>query len=650
MAQVDPQRWRSMMNDSSNTLSSHEHYQLLAKLNTTEAEYASDKCVHELFELQVERAPEATAVVFGNEQWTYRQLNEQANKLARYLRQIGVSLDMPVGLFINRSVLMVIGLLGILKAGGAYVPYDPTYPKARLATMFQEVPISILLTQESLINHLPEHKAKIVCLDTDQEQFTRGTPENLTGKNPTPENLAYVVFTSGSTGKPKATAVFNRGWNNLLNWFSQEFQISPHDKVLIMSSFSFDITQRSLMMPLVNGGELHLLASNYFDPTLVLDTISTSQITLLNCAPSPFYSLTETQDHETLKQLSSLREIFLGGEAISASRLHNCVSCEYFTAEFVNVYGVSECSDVSIFYLLHDFERYALSSVPIGKPIFNTKVYVVDDNLTPVPLGEVGELCVAGDGVGKGYLNDQALTQRKFIPNPFSSKPNAKLYKTGDLVRYRPDGNLEFIGRLDHQVKIRGLRIELGEIETSLRQHAEVQEAVVLVEEPSPGDQRLVAYLMPSESRAGADKWDNGIVDRLRQHLNSKIPQYMVPNKFVLLNDMPLNPNGKVDRTALQSTLTPTETKIPEKPRTPIAIAIAAFFAEALRVEKVDLDEDFFELGGHSLLAAQVLLQIKEAFGVHFDLAAFSSAERTSAASLAERVAEARGHQNSVVV
>lgn len=650
MAHVDQQRWRSMMNDSSNTLSSHEHYQLLAKLNTTEAEYASDKCVHELFELQVERAPEATAVVFGNEQWTYRQLNEQANKLARYLRQIGVSLDMPVGLFINRSVQMVIGLLGILKAGGAYVPYDPTYPKARLATMFQEVPISILLTQESLINHLPEHKAKIVCLDTDQEQFTRGTPENLTGNNPTPENLAYVVFTSGSTGKPKATAVFNRGWNNLLNWFSQEFQISHHDKVLIMSSFSFDITQRSLMMPLVNGGELHLLASNYFDPTLVLDTISTSQITLLNCAPSPFYSLTETQDHETLKQLSSLREIFLGGEAISASRLHNCVSCEYFTAEFVNVYGVSECSDVSIFYRLHDFERYALSSVPIGKPIFNTKVYVVDDNLTPVPLGEVGELCVAGDGVGKGYLNDQALTQRKFIPNPFSSKPNAKLYKTGDLVRYRPDGNLEFIGRLDHQVKIRGLRIELGEIETSLRQHAEVQEAVVLVEEPSPGDQRLVAYLMPSESRAGADKWDNGIVDRLRQHLNSKIPQYMVPNKFVLLNDMPLNPNGKVDRTALQSTLTPTETKIPEKPRTPIAIAIAAFFAEALRVEKVDLDEDFFELGGHSLLAAQVLLQIKEAFGVHFDLAAFSSAERTSAASLAERVAEARGNQNSVVV
>ncbi|MEG4940350.1 non-ribosomal peptide synthetase [Microcoleus sp. F4-D5] len=643
MARVDQQRSISTIDNSSNALSSHEYDRLLTKLNNTEAEYAIDKCVHELFELQVERAPESTAVVFGNQRLTYLQLNEQANKLARYLRQIGVSLDMPVGLFTHRSVEMVIGLLGILKAGGAYVPYDPTYPKARLATMFQEVPIGILLTQESLINHLPDRQAKIVCLDTDRELFTKGDPENLTGENPTPENLAYVVFTSGSTGKPKATAVFNRGWNNLLNWFTQEFQISPHDKVLIMSSFSFDITQRSLMMPLVSGGELHLLASDYFDQTLILDTISTSQITLLNCAPSPFYALTETQDRETLKQLSSLRKIFLGGEAISASRLQNSVSCEYFTAELVNVYGVSECSDVSTFYRLHDFERYALSSVPIGKPIFNTKVYVVDDNLTPVPIGEVGELCIAGDGVGKGYLNDQGLTQRKFIPNPFSSKPNAKLYKTGDLVRYRSDGNLEFIGRLDHQVKIRGLRIELGEIETSLRQHAEVQEAVVLVEESSPGDQRLVAYLALSESRAGTETGDNEILDTLRQHLISKIPQYMVPNKFVLLNEMPLNPNGKVDRTALQNMPTPTETTIPQKPRTPLAIAIGAFFAEALRVEKVDLDKDFFELGGHSLLAAQVLLQIKEAFGVHFDLSAFSSAEGTTAASLAERVVEARG-------
>lgn len=642
MAHIDPQKWSSMMSDSSNALSSHEHYQLLAKLNDTEAEYPSDKCIQELFESQVEHAPESTAVVFGNERWTYRQLNEQANKLAHYLQKIGVRSDMPVGLFINRSVQMVIGLLGILKAGGAYVPYDPAYPKDRLNTMFQEVPVKILLTRESLANQLSAHGATVVYLDKKWAEIAGEDTRNPTGKITTPENLAYVVFTSGSTGKPKAVAVSHIGWSNLLNWFTQEFQIGRHDKVLVISSFSFDITQRSLMMPLVSGGELHILASDYFDQDLIMETIGTSQITLLNCAPSSFYALTETQDHEALKQLRSLRKVFLGGEAISASRLQNCVSCKYFTAEFVNVYGVAECSDVSTFYPLHDFDRYASSSVPIGKPIFNTKVYVVDDSLTLVPFGDVGELYVAGDGIGKGYLNDLALTEEKFIPDLFSSKRKAQLYKTGDLVRYRPDGNLEFCGRLDHQVKVRGLRIELGEIETSLRQHAEVREAAVLVEEPSLGDQRLVAYIVRSESRASRDEWDNRIIDRLRQHLISKIPQYMVPNKFVFIKDMPLNPNGKVDRRILQSISKPTEKSIDEKPRTSLEIAIAAFFAEALNVDKVSFDEDFFDLGGHSLLAAQVLVRIKQAFGVHFDLSVFSSAEGTSVASLAKLVAEVR--------
>jgi len=642
MAHIDPQKWSSMMSDSSNALSSHEHYQLLAKLNDTEAEYPSDKCIQELFESQVEHAPESTAVVFGNERWTYRQLNEQANKLAHYLQKIGVRSDMPVGLFINRSVQMVIGLLGILKAGGAYVPYDPAYPKDRLNTMFQEVPVKILLTRESLANQLSAHGARVVYLDKKWAEIAGEDTRNPTGKITTPENLAYVVFTSGSTGKPKAVAVSHIGWSNLLNWFTQEFQIGRHDKVLVISSFSFDITQRSLMMPLVSGGELHILASDYFDQDLIMETIGTSQITLLNCAPSSFYALTETQEHEALKQLRSLRKVFLGGEAISASRLQNCVSCKYFTAEFVNVYGVAECSDVSTFYRLHDFDRYASSSVPIGKPIFNTKVYVVDDSLTLVPFGDVGELYVAGDGIGKGYLNDLALTEEKFIPDLFSSKRKAQLYKTGDLVRYRPDGNLEFCGRLDHQVKVRGLRIELGEIETSLRQHAEVREAAVLVEEPSLGDQRLVAYIVRSESRASRDEWDNRIIDRLRQHLISKIPQYMVPNKFVFIKDMPLNPNGKVDRKILQSISKPTEKSIDEKPRTSLEIAIAAFFAEALNVDKVSFDEDFFDLGGHSLLAAQVLVRIKQAFGVHFDLSVFSSAEGTSVASLAKLVAEVR--------
>lgn len=624
MAHIDQQRWNSILNE-------------------TKIKHPIDKSVQELFELQVEQTPESIAIVFGNEKWTYRQLNDQANKLAHYLHKLGVNSDTLVGLFLHRSVQMVIGLLGVLKAGGAYVPYDPTYPQERLDTMFREVSVKILLTQESLTNQLPIHKTRVVFLDKNWSEFSGEDTRNLTGQLGTPENLAYVVFTSGSTGKPKATAVSHIGWSNLLNWFSQEFQIGLRDKVLVVSSFSFDITQRSLLMPLVNGAELHLLASNYFEPDLILNTIEASQITLLNCAPSPFYTLTESQSHQKLNQLRSLKKVFLGGEPISASRLQNCLSCESFTAEFVNVYGVAECSDVSTFYRLHDFERYAVSSVPLGKPIFNTKVYVVDEQFNLVPNGQIGELCIGGDGVGMGYLNDQVLTSEKFIPDPFNPQLKAKLYKTGDLVRYLSDRNLEFIGRLDHQVKIRGMRIELGEIETSLRQHTSVQEAVVLVKETSSEDKRLVAFILPSVSQGCGDEQTNKTIEeKLRQHLNNKIPQYMIPNKFVFLKKMPLNPNGKLDRNALQNILIFAEESNSEKPKTAIEIAIAAFFAEALNADKVSFNEDFFDMGGHSLLATQVLLRIKEAFGVDLDSSVFSSPKGTSVASLAEIVMEAR--------
>lgn len=624
MAHIDQQRWNSILNE-------------------TKIKHPIDKSVQELFELQVEQTPESIAIVFGNEKWTYRQLNDQANKLAHYLHKLGVNSDTLVGLFLHRSVQMVIGLLGVLKAGGAYVPYDPTYPQERLDTMFREVSVKILLTQESLTNQLPIHKTRVVFLDKNWSEFSGEDTRNLTGQLGTPENLAYVVFTSGSTGKPKATAVSHIGWSNLLNWFSQEFQIGLRDKVLVVSSFSFDITQRSLLMPLVNGAELHLLASNYFEPDLILNTIEASQITLLNCAPSPFYTLTESQSHQKLNKLRSLKKVFLGGEPISASRLQNCLSCESFTAEFVNVYGVAECSDVSTFYRLHDFERYAVSSVPLGKPIFNTKVYVVDEQFNLVPNGQIGELCIGGDGVGMGYLNDQVLTSEKFIPDPFNPQLKAKLYKTGDLVRYLSDRNLEFIGRLDHQVKIRGMRIELGEIETSLRQHTSVQEAVVLVKETSSEDKRLVAFILPSVSQGCGDEQTNKTIEeKLRQHLNNKIPQYMIPNKFVFLKKMPLNPNGKLDRNALQNILIFAEESNSEKPKTAIEIAIAAFFAEALNADKVSFNEDFFDMGGHSLLATQVLLRIKEAFGVDLDSSVFSSPKGTSVASLAEIVMEAR--------
>ncbi|RAM51474.1 MAG: non-ribosomal peptide synthetase [Hapalosiphonaceae cyanobacterium JJU2] len=625
-----------------------EYFQILAKLNNTETEYPN-KCVHELFESQVERTPDSIAIVFGNEKLTYRQLNERANQLAHFLKQIGVSSDIPVGLFINRSVEMVIGLLGILKSGAAYLPYDPTYPNDRLAQMFKEVPVSVLLTQERLVNQLPDCDAKIICLDASWEQFAGECNENLTDNDTTPDNLAYAVFTSGSTGKPKATAVYHRGWNNLLNWFVQEFQINSDDKVLVISSFSFDITQRSIMMPLVCGGELHILASDYFDQTLTLESICRSQITLLNCAPSSFYALVEMHNNKTFKQLMSLRKVFLGGEPISASRLENCISCEFFNAEFINVYGVAECSDVSTFYRLSNFQEYISSSVPIGKPIFNTKIYLIDENLNPVPFGEIGELCIAGDGIGQGYINDPILTKKKFVFGQFNSNSNVQIYKTGDLARYRSDGNLEYSGRLDHQVKIRGQRIELGEIETSLRQHTEVKEAVVIVEEIVPGDQRLIAYIVRGNLLANTEDSDDKFIDILRKHLIDKIPHYMIPNEFIFISKMPLNPNGKIDRKTLKSFKDTTnkndEQNTNEKPKTSFEIAIAAFFREALKLNEIDFEEDFFKMGGHSLLAAQILLRIREAFGVNFSLSVFLSSEKITIKSLANLVMEAKLRQ-----
>ncbi|MUH00711.1 amino acid adenylation domain-containing protein [Scytonema sp. UIC 10036] len=638
------------MSDLFKDLSSQEYYQILAGLNHTETEYPN-KCVHELFELQVERTPDSTAIVFGNERLTYRQLNEQANKLAHFLKQIGVSSDIPVGLFINRSVQMVIGLLGILKSGGAYLPYDPTYPNDRLAQMFKEVPVSVLLTEKRLINQLPDCHAKIICLDASCEQFAGECSENLTDTHATLDSLAYAVFTSGSTGKPKATAVYHRGWTNLLNWFVQEFKINPNDKVLVISSFSFDITQRSIMMPLVCGGELHILASDYFDQTLTLETICSSQITLLNCAPSSFYALVEMQNHEIFKQLMSLRKVFLGGEPISASRLENCVSCDFFNAEFINVYGVAECSDVSTFYRLYDFEQYISSSVPIGKPIFNTKIYLVDENLNLVPFGDIGELCIAGDGIGRGYLNDPISTEEKFVFEQFNSNSNVRLYKTGDLARYRSDGNLEYSGRLDYQVKIRGQRIELGEIETSLRQHPEVKEAVVIVEEITSGDQRLVAYIVCINLLAIANTEDsnNRLIDSLRNHLIGKMPHYMVPNEFIFLREMPLNPNGKIDRKSLlnsKKTANKNTDKFAENTKTSFEVVIAGFFIEALKLTEIDFEEDFFKMGGHSLLAAQILLRMRETFDVNFDLSVFLSSKKTSVKSLANLVMEFKRRQN----
>lgn len=588
----------------------------LSAWNDTFAEYPKDKCVHQLFEEHAVNSPDEIALVFGEQQLTYGELNERANQVAHYLRRLHVIPNTPVGIFQNRSIEQVISVLGILKAGGAYVPYDPTYPKERLSAMFKDLKVKAVLTTEHLVDRLPKLRARVICLDRDAETIAAESRTNPT-RVAEPSHLCYVIFTSGSTGRPKPTAVYHRGWTNLLHWFVTEFGITSTDKTLVISSISFDITQRAMAIPLISGGELHLVASDYYEPELILKTIATEQITILNCAPSTFYPLVETTPAASYQSLRSLRRLFLGGEAISASRVKPWATSAECKAEIANVYGAAECSDVSSFYRLHDYDRYVETSVPIGKPIYNSQVYVVDQNLKQVPIGVTGEICLAGDGVGKGYLTDPFLTAQKFLKNPFAKSPDEYFYRTGDLGRYLPDGNLEFNGRIDHQVKVRGQRIELGDIEAALRQHAEVKEAVVVDALYAPGDQRLIAYVVPNQKEYLASA--NGLIDSLRTTLATKLPQYMIPNEFLLLEEMPLSPNGKIDRSVLPVPVRVSSGNGSNSELTTTEQAIAELYAKLLGTTDVSATSNFFDLGGHSLLVTQMLAQISQTLQIQLE-------------------------------
>ncbi|WP_048319858.1 non-ribosomal peptide synthetase, partial [Crocosphaera watsonii] len=519
-------------------LTETERHQLLYEWNNTKVEYSQDQCIHQLFEAQAEKTPHAVAVEFEDQKLTYQQLNTKANQLAHYLRSLGVKPEVLVGICVERSLEMVIGLLAILKAGGAYVPIEPTYPTERIQYLLEDSKVAILLTQNHLTTTLPEYQGRIICLDTKSELMSNGGKQNLVSELSI-DNLIYIIYTSGSTGKPKGTMNTHQGVVNRLLWMQDTYQLTTRDRVLQKTPFSFDVSAWEFWWPLMTGACLVVAQpEGHKDPTYLIKLIKEQQITILHFVPSMLQIFLEEADEESC---SSLRKVFSSGEALTVALEEKFFS--RLKAELHNLYGPTEAAiDVTFWQCQANSQR---SSVPIGRPIANTQTYILDVNLQPVPVGVPGELYLGGVQLARGYLNRPELTAERFIENPFRENFGySRLYKTGDLVCYLPDGNIEYLGRLDNQVKIRGLRIELGEIEAQIAQYETVKEAVVIAKEKIAGDKRLVAYLVPQEeSTVNSSK--------LRKFLREKLPNYMIPSAFVTLEELPLTPNGKIDRKAL---------------------------------------------------------------------------------------------------
>jgi amino acid adenylation domain-containing protein len=581
-------------------LTEEERHQLLVEWNDTEKDYPKESCIHELVEAQVERTPDAVAVVFEGQELTYHELNAEANQLAHYLKKHGVGPEVLVGICMERSLEMVIGLLGVLKAGGAYVPLDPTYPKKSLAFMLEDTQVPVLLTQERRLEMLPEHGAKVVCLDTDWEVIAQESEEDPASQA-TADNLAYVIYTSGSTGKPKGAMNTHGGIYNRLLWMQEAYQLTEADRVLQKTPFSFDVSVWEFFWPLMTGSCLIVARpEGHRNSGYLLELIAAQKITTLHFVPSMLQVFLEDQGLETC---SCLRRVICSGEALPQDLQERLFAC--LAAELHNLYGPTEAAvDVTYWACERESNR---QTVPIGRPIANTQMYILDRHLQPVPVGVPGELHIGGVGLARGYLNRAELTAEKFIANPFSSEVGARLYKTGDLARYLPDGNIEFLGRLDHQVKIRGFRIEPGEIEAALADHPGVRQRVVIVREDEPGEKRLVAYVVLKQEPLPT-------TSELRSFLKERLPDYMVPSAFVLLDKMPLSPNGKVDRRALPApdSARPQLEKAFVPPRTGLEHLLSAMWQSILGIEQIGIDDNFFELGGSSIQAAAFINKIQE--------------------------------------
>ena len=594
-------------------ISDRQRQQLLVEFNQTQSNYPQEQSIHHRFEAQVKQTPDKIAVVFEEAQLTYAELNQRANQLAHYLQKLGVGPDVLVGILIERSssgsaslaLDIITAILGVLKAGGAYLPLDTALPRESLAFRLQDAQPPVLLTQQSLLEKLSKDLGKVICLDRDSEVIAQESSENPTSEV-RGENLVYVLFTSGSTGKPKGVAIEHRSLLNYLDGILARLDLPPGSSFATFSTFAADLGNTAIFPALCTGGCLYVASQEQVsDPEALAKYFQRYPIDCLKIVPSHLAALLTAPGAQSILPRQRL---ILGGE-VASWKLIEQIQQQTPNCQIINHYGPTETTVGVLTYAINSQSNRRVSkTVPLGRPLANTQVYVLDKQLWPVPIGVPGELYISGVALARGYLNRPELTTERFITNPFSDELEARLYKTGDLVRYLPDGNLEFLGRTDNQVKIRGFRIELGEIEALLDQHPGVRQSVVSVWEEQES-KRLVAYIVPNKQQQPS-------VSDLRSFLGGKRPEYMTPGAFVFLKALPLTPNGKVDRRSLPA---PNQTR-PElaetfvAPRTEVEQTLANLWQEMLQVEKVGVNDNFFELGGHSLLVVQVHSKLQGTF------------------------------------
>lgn len=591
-------------------LTDAERYQLIEEWNQTQTPYPQDICIHHLFAEQVQKNPKATAVIFNEQTLSYQELNNKANQLASYLSTLKISPNVGVGICLERSLEMIIGILGILKAGGAYIPLDPSYPSERIAYILEAAETPLILTQQKFVNTLLPPTIPTLSLDKDWQIIEESQPESDSLSlisDPQSDDLAYILFTSGSTGKPKGVKISHR---NLVHSTTARIQYynEPVERFLLVSSFAFDSSLAGIFWSLCQGGTLVLpRQKSEQDIQQLAKAIAHYRITHTLLLPS-LYSLLLT--YAPREKLLSLQTVIVAGESCGRSLALDHHQRLPHTLLY-NEYGPTEASIWSSVYPISG--SIETSSVPIGRPIANVQIYLLDSNLEPVPIGLVGEIYLGGEGVSPGYLNQSPSTTEAFIPHPFDLDSQKSLYRTGDLAKYNPDGNIEFVGRVNNQVKIRGFRIELAEIEANINQYSDIAETIVLARENHQGDKYLTAYIIPQNSPPK--------IKQLRQFLDTKLPDYMIPSAYVFLDSFPLTPNGKIDKKALPEpdfAINREEQFVP--PRSEIEIKLAQIWQEVLGLKKVGINDNFFDLGGHSLFAIQVISKLTSQFGLQIPL------------------------------